>query len=211
MINSRLVKMYISHLESVHCTSTAICLSNDIVFPVPYPAKTDRQKILAAALEQLYRNGLRRMSLRALAGTLGLAPNALYRYFADRAQLEAALASEAASRLHTVLGRAIGRKTPEQAIRSMARAYLRFAREERPLYEIMMTCPAGGENPTAHEQLWSFVVEPVTRLSGAAHAPEAAVALWAFLHGMTALEAAQVFGEQKPANSFDFGLDSWLT
>jgi hypothetical protein len=27
---------------------------------------------------------------------------------------------------------------------------------------------------------------------------------------MTALEAAQVFGEKKPANSFDLGLDSWL-
>jgi AcrR family transcriptional regulator len=177
---------------------------------VPYPAKTDRQKILAAALEQLYRNGLRQLSLRALAGTLGLAPNALYRYFADRAQLEAALAGEAAGRLHTVLRRATGRKAPEEAIRSMARAYVRFAREEHRLYEIMMICPGGGEGPTAHEELWTFVVEQVTRLSGPAHAREAAVALWAFLHGMVALEAAEVFGEQRPANSFDFGLDSWL-
>jgi hypothetical protein len=54
------------------------------------------------------------------------------------------------------------------------------------------------------------VVEQVTQLSGAAHAREAAVALWAFLHGMTALEAAKMFGEQKPAKSFDFGLDCWL-
>jgi AcrR family transcriptional regulator len=177
---------------------------------VPYPAKTDRQKILAAAIEQLYRSGPRRISLRAVAGTLGLAPNALYRYFADRAQLEAALAGEAANRLHAVLCRAIGRKTPEEAIRSMARAYVKFAREERPLYEIMMICPGGAESSTAHEQLWAFVVEQVTQLSGAAHAREAAVALWAFLHGMTALEAAQMFGEQKPAKSFDFGLDCWL-
>jgi hypothetical protein len=36
------------------------------------------------------------------------------------------------------------------------------------------------------------------------------VALWAFLHGMTVLEAAEVFGELKPASSFEFGLQMWI-
>jgi len=46
-----------------------------------YPAKTDRQAILSAALEQLTRNEMRALSLRGLAASLGIAPNALYRYF----------------------------------------------------------------------------------------------------------------------------------
>ena len=41
-------------------------------------------------------------------------------------------------------------------------------------------------------------------------APEAAVALWAFLHGMATLEAAGIFGERKPLSSFKFGLELWL-
>jgi hypothetical protein len=36
------------------------------------------------------------------------------------------------------------------------------------------------------------------------------VALWAFLHGMTVLEAAELFGELKPASSFEFGFQMWI-
>lgn len=177
---------------------------------MPYPAKTDRQTILAAAMEQLKCDGLRGISLRSLAASLALAPNALYRYFADRAQLEAALAEESARRLHTVLRRAVGRKQPSEAIWSLARAYVKFARDERHLYEILMLPPLGSAEGAARCDLWLFVVNQVARLCGLSHAREAAVALWAFLHGMTALEAAKVFGEEKPATSFEFGLNSWL-
>jgi hypothetical protein len=41
-------------------------------------------------------------------------------------------------------------------------------------------------------------------------AAQASVALWAFLHGAVASEAAQVFGESKPASGLEFGLDAWL-
>jgi AcrR family transcriptional regulator len=53
-------------------------------------------------LEELSSSGIRNLSLRNIAATLGLAPNALYRYFSDRAALEAALADECARRsIHT--------------------------------------------------------------------------------------------------------------
>jgi hypothetical protein len=41
-------------------------------------------------------------------------------------------------------------------------------------------------------------------------AAQASVALWAFLHGAVALEAAQVLGERKPASGLEFGLDAWF-
>lgn len=92
----------------------------------------------------------------------------------------------------------------------LARAYIKFAREERHLYEILMLPTLGLGKCSAHRKLWLFVVNQVARLSGLSQAREAAIALWAFLHGMTALEAAKVFGEEKPASSFEFGLNSWL-
>ena len=58
--------------------------------------------------------------------------------------------------------------------------------------------------------LWSFVSGQVARLASPARAGVASVALWAFLHGMVGLEAAEAFGEQKPAQGFEFGLDAWL-
>jgi len=61
-----------------------------------------------------------------------------------------------------------------------------------------------------HRELCRFMLAQVARIYGETRAPEAAVALWAFLHGMTVLEAAEVFGELKPASSFEFGLQMWI-
>lgn len=176
-----------------------------------YPSKTDRKTILAAAVEQVELNGLRGLSLRSLAASLELAPNALYRYFADRAVLESALAGEASALLHAAMQRAVRKGTPAQAIRGIARAYLTFARKHPNLYELLLLpCDAASEAATARQALGLFVVEYVTALTGPGRADEAKVALWAFLHGMAQLEAANVFGDEKPANSFDFGLNAWI-
>jgi hypothetical protein len=55
-----------------------------------------------------------------------------------------------------------------------------------------------------------FTVEQVQRIAGSDRAAQASVALWAFLHGAVALEAANVFGERKPASAIEFGLEAWL-
>ena len=175
-----------------------------------YPSKTDRKTILAAAVEQVEEQGLRGLSLRSLAASLELAPNALYRYFADRAVLESALAGEVSRLLHTAMQRAVRKGTPEEAIRGMARAYLAFARKHPNLYELFLQPCDEGEEAAEHEDLWNFVVEHVTALTGAERSHDASIALWAYLHGITQLEAAKVFGERKPGTSFDFGLNAWL-
>ncbi len=179
---------------------------------MPYPSKTDRETILAAATVQAAQDGLDKLSLRALAASLGLAPNALYRYFTDKAHLEAAISAQVANRLHAELVTACGKRGTEQALLHMSRAYLHFSRTNRALYEIFMACRAKSmEDHQAHEQLWTFVVSRVAQLCGAAEAPKAAVALWAFLHGYASLEAADALSDAKPASSFEFGLKAWVS
>jgi len=51
----------------------------------------------------LSRGGIRNLSLRNIAASLDLAPNALYRYFSDRAALEATLTDECARQLELAL------------------------------------------------------------------------------------------------------------
>ncbi len=162
-------------------------------------------------MDQVARDGLNGLSLRGVAAALGIAPNALYRYFADRAALEAALAEESQRRLLGALQKAAGKKSPEQALRSIARAYVRFAREQPHVFSLTLlpSTPEAGSEP-AHVELWRFVQTQVSSLYGEHLAPQAAVTLWAFLHGMTALEAAGVLGQQKPTSSFDFGLRLWI-
>ena len=175
-----------------------------------YPSKTDRQAILSAAVKELARRGIRDLSLRNLATSLDLAPNAIYRYFSDRSALEAALANEAARQLELALRKAADRSEPVTTIRNMSSAYLKFARDNRYLYEVMMSLHAPEHDATFRQSLWTFTLEQVQRIAGSDGAAQASIALWAFLHGAVALEAAQVFGESKPASGLEFGLNAWL-
>src|ERR1700734_103935 len=105
---------------------------------MPYPSKTDRQTILSAALKQLAHVGIRDLSLRNLAASLDLAPNAIYRYFSARRTLKAALAGKAARQMELALRRAPAGREPVTAIREMSSAYIRFAKDNRHLYDVMM-------------------------------------------------------------------------
>jgi|SRR6476619_5503330 len=55
------------------------------------------------------------------------------------------------------------------------------------------------------QSLWALTIEQVQRIAGTDRAAQASVALWAFLHGAVGLEAAQVFGDSKPASGLEFG------
>jgi AcrR family transcriptional regulator len=175
-----------------------------------YPSKTDRQAILSAAVRDVAQRGIRDLSLRNLATSLNLAPNAIYRYFADRSALEAALANEAARQLELALRKAAAGLEPATTIRKMSSAYLKFARDNRHLYEVMMSRHAPEHDATFFDSLWAFTLEQVQRIAGLESAPQASVALWAFLHGAAVLEAAQVLGARKPASGVEFGLEAWL-
>jgi AcrR family transcriptional regulator len=177
---------------------------------MPYPSKTDRQTILSAAVKELARRGIRDLSLRNLAASLELTPNALYRYFSDRSALEAALANESAQRLERALRKAAGGREPVTAIRKMSSAYMKFAKDNRHLYEVMMSLHAPEHDAASLHSLWAFTVEQVQRMAGPDRAAAASVALWAFLHGAVTLEAGQVLGDRKPASGLEFGLDAWL-
>jgi AcrR family transcriptional regulator len=96
-----------------------------------YPSKTDRESILAAALEEVESEGLENLAIRSVAAKLGLAPNALYRYFENLSALELAVAEEVRFQMLGVLQKVIGRKGPSESIRAISEAYLRFA-QERP-------------------------------------------------------------------------------
>jgi hypothetical protein len=120
------------------------------------------------------------------------------------------LANEAARQLELALRKAADGREPITAIRKMSSAYIKFARDNPHLYEAMMSLHAPGHDATSHLSLWRFTVEQVQRISGSDRAPRASVALWAFLHGAVALEAAQVLGEIKPARGLEFGFEAWL-
>jgi AcrR family transcriptional regulator len=179
---------------------------------MPYPAKTNAPTILAAAIDQIERDG-GELSMRELAHQLELTPRALYRYYPDRAGLEAAIAAEGARRLRAALAKSAEGHTGKDALREAAIAYRVFAADNPALYaQVMRPRELAGDLYQAKEALWTLVVCIVQDAGGLPLAESAAVAvaLWAFLHGFIQLELAGILGDQKPRNGFEVGLEAFL-
>ncbi len=112
--------------------------------------------------------------------------------------------------MELALRRAADGRERVTAIREMSAAYIKFAKDNRHLYDVMMSPHVPKHDAAQHQSLWTFTVEQVQRIAGVDLAAQASVALWAFLHGAVALEAAEVLGESKPARGLGFGLDAWF-
>lgn len=184
---------------------------------VPAVPKTDREAILAAALDRVRSGGLADLSWRALAAEIGIAPNALYHHFATRAQLESALSEQAAQRLHAAIRREMKRlpSSPQTSAadrtRALTTAYLRFAQREPHLYAAMLSGPCSTDEPNPeHTALWSLVVSTAAALHGDAKAEASAMSLWSLLHGAVALQQAGALGAVPVAESIEFGLETWM-
>lgn len=173
-----------------------------------YPAKTDRESILAAALEQVESEGLENLAIRSLAGRLGLAPNALYRYFENLSDLELAVAEEVRFQMLQVMQRVVGRKGPAESIRAISEAYLDFA-EQRPRAFALYLKNSVSQTPQCARNT-AFFVEQVTRLYGPQRAQMASHALWAQIHGLAVLLGAGVLPWEEARTRLKFGLQIWI-
>ncbi len=94
-----------------------------------------------------------------------------------------------------------------EATCGVAKAHVRFAREQPQVMFLTLvpsTVDAGAD--AVHVRMWSFVLREVAGVYGEHSAPKAAVVLWAFLHGITALKASRVFGALRPVRTFEFRL-----
>jgi len=179
-----------------------------------YPAKTDRASILNAAMKQVENEGVESLAIRSVAFTLGLAPNALYRYFESLAALEAAVAEEARLQMLEFMQKAAGRKGPAESIRAISEAYLRFAHEQPRVFALYLkTSGAHSDSPQCTPQCarnTEFFLEQVTRVYGEKRAVKASHALWAFLHGLAVLREVGVLTAAQSSTSLKFSLQMWI-
>lgn len=179
-----------------------------------YPAKTDRDSILNVAMKQVENEGVESLAIRSVASALGLAPNALYRYFESLGALKAAVAEEARLQMLEVMQKASGRKGPTESIRAISEAYLRFAHEQPRVFALYLkTSGPDSDIPQCTPECarnTEFFLGQVTRVYGEKRAWEASLALWAFLHGLAALREAGVLSAAQSSISLKFSLKMWI-
>ena len=196
-----------------------------------YPSKLSRASVVGAALALIREQGVTALGMRAVAARLSVRPASLYKHVVDFAGLQALLAEHAAGDLLAAMEAAIARaprsasvESPKMPMLFMANEYLRFAREQPALYA-MLTSQAGPPNSNdgspaamglpstvrtiprvARTALWKRLLQVVGDLTGSADDSDAALALWAYLHGFVALERAGMFGTEGPKGGFARGV-----
>jgi AcrR family transcriptional regulator len=148
----------------------------------PSELSSRAKEIVSVARDLLEQEGLDALSMRRLADRLGIRAPSLYKHFADKQALEAALISDGFEEVAEVFEAALA--DTDDALGAIADAYRRFAHDHPHLYRLIT------ERPLERDKILPGIEEraalPVYQAVGGDL--DLARAAWAFAHGMTNLE-----------------------
>lgn len=159
-----------------------------------------KEALLAAGLKMLADQGAADLSLRAVAKTLGVSANAVYRHFASKEDWLNAMATDGFRRFAQAQRNALQVfNEPLARLLAAGRAYMTFATQEPALYRLMfdqITQPHGDEAlleasmdalAVLLDCASALTQQPVTHESTRV----VAAAAWGLVHGLSDLTTAQ--------------------
>jgi AcrR family transcriptional regulator len=159
-----------------------------------------REALIQTAVELLGEHGDTAFSMAEASRRLGVAPSAPYRHFADRDALLAAVALRAAGLLAEQLDRTAAAGTPALRLAAAARAYVRFADRQRPLFQALigsgLSKDSHPEIAQAAQAIGTAFLSPSAELvpTSQAGAARLASAIVATAHGHAVLMLDGTFG-----------------
>ncbi len=99
---------------------------------------TLKDRILETTRELLLRDGYRSISLRKIAGKIGVSATSIYLHFESKDDLIHTLMEQAIDRLNDQLEEKVNtKKDPIQKLEDLARAYVRFALDNPREYQVI--------------------------------------------------------------------------
>ena len=140
------------------------------------------REILTVARQLLEDDGLDSFSMRRLADRLGVRAPVIYKYFASKSALVAALISVGFEEQAALFDAAL--TSSDHPLTAMAGIYRVYGRDNPNLYRLMYDRDL--ERPLLLPGSEEGAVIPAVRAAGGD--PDLARATWAFAHGMTILE-----------------------
>lgn len=172
-----------------------------------------RQRILEAAQGIIQRDGLVGLSAREIARAIGYSPGTLYNIFENLDDLLLTLQTHMLAELVEVLKTVPEEKTPQETIDALSRVYLDFALENKLMWNLLFThaMPHQMRAPTTLvdnvNKVSELVEKPISQLLNGASKQEielAAKALWAGVHGVTAIAVTEKGPSLNPATAAVF-------
>jgi AcrR family transcriptional regulator len=154
--------------------------------------------LVGTAIDLIAERGVRGFSLAEASRRLGVTVAAPYRHFADREELLAAVAVRAFGVFGAALAAEVSKDDPPaQQLAAVAGAYVRFAAEHRPLFDVLFGAvvdKAGHpELQRAAGPVTGMLIAPARALGGAT-AEALITAVAATAHGHAALLLDGMFG-----------------
>jgi AcrR family transcriptional regulator len=162
---------------------------------MPTPPKTSRTEIVHAARDLIAEHGIDALTMQAVADRVGVRGPSLYKHFRDRAALLREVEKTVVADLQSILTEASTSPSDLVALRAMAAAYRRFARESPANYSLLFALHSNDEaTETARRQALAPALKRLTSWLGD---PDLAFVrarvMTAFLHGFVSIEAAGAF------------------
>jgi len=162
---------------------------------MPTPSKTSRDEIVAAARDLIAEFGVEVLTVQAVAERVGVRGPSLYKHFADRSALLREVELTVVADLGSALAAAGRSRDHRTALRAMAIAYRRFARESPGAYSLIFNLQsADAECQAARRHALEPALLRLEALWGdRGLAFTRARILTSFLHGFVSMEAAGAF------------------
>ncbi len=169
----------------------------------------DARAAILDAARRLYRtHGVAGVSARKIAAAVGLSPTAIYVHYRNMDDVLDQLRMEG----HRLLARYLEAAAPQapalERIRAMGRAYWRFALEHRDHHALMFAPHRGAAGRAAvQREMFTLMLRDVVRagvergeIRADVDVMVATNALWAQVHGVTALAVADLLVETAPGD-----------
>ena len=156
-----------------------------------------REQLLVRATDAIARTGVENLSLRSLATSADTSTSAIYQLFGSREALLDAVYLRVVEKLNRAQAGAPVREDPVENVLELARAYRRWALENRNQFLVLvgritpsdaLIAQAAGQVIPVEDRVRDAIDQGV--LSGPLD--QVVLSLWSAVHGYTALEVAGV-------------------
>ena len=178
-----------------------------------------RASIVEAAEAILVADGADAVTMRAVAERIGYSATTIYHHFEDRDELLATVLERAFGEFRLALASALeSTEDPAEQTRRMGRAYVTFALEHPPQYQLMFVqrpdflMRAGPEEGASYTEALSALEQLVANSpaggSGRIGPRDGAHALWGAMHGISALATGfAIYGAEQARSATEAALD----
>ena len=106
-------------------------------------ALSTKSRILSAALERLLQQGPEHISMRQIAGDVGITPMAIYKHFANKESLQLALLEAGFLVFEDYLNRHRGTEDARQSLMLLAQGFFDFSIEQAGYFELIFLSGRG--------------------------------------------------------------------